>query len=111
MLETILTGGALAIAGAVTTLSWRDPDAYFRVYKVISALSLLAMMGLGIWDSALSKAKLAILPLLDSAVQKSAWAAIETYEIGIGMGAGIPAAVMVFATALLFMPWLKGSSK
>ena len=65
MLETLITGLALAAVSAITYLAYKHPAAYGKIYKPLSVLNLIILTLIASWTFGVQHAFTQLTPLIE----------------------------------------------
>lgn len=66
MLETLITGLALAAVSSITYVAYKHPSAYRKLYQPLTWLSLTILSVIGIWTFGAQSAYTQLIPLIEA---------------------------------------------
>ncbi len=107
-METLISSLIVAALTGLAFLAYKHPDAFKPIYGLLNGLGAAVIVGLTIWNTALSQGFTKIIPYLmkDEGAWESAHAAVNSLEVPFGITILVYISVAVFLGFLSILPKL-----
>ncbi len=98
-METLISSLIVAALSGLTFLAYKHPEAFKPIRFILNTLCIAILVGIAIWNSALSSAYSALIPFLSKEVGiLEAQKAIETLKVPFGLTSIAYISIILFLT-------------